>query len=74
MPRSRSFIIMFITLGSVLLPGEVDLEDEVEIFRLEGKMERVSTYRQMQALSYVLESIVLSKLLEPYLARRTSPL
>jgi hypothetical protein len=48
---------MFITLSSVLLPGEVDLEDEVEILRLENKLERVSTYRQMQALSYVLESI-----------------
>jgi hypothetical protein len=48
---------LFITPGDVLLPGEVDLEDEVEILRRQGKLERVSTYRQMQALSYVLESI-----------------
>jgi hypothetical protein len=48
---------LFITPGSVLLEGEVDLADEVEILRRENKLERVSTYRQMQALSYVLEAI-----------------
>ena len=49
---------MYVPPGKAIRPSDQQLEGELELLRMDRKLERVATFRNLQALSKTLESLV----------------